>query len=137
MPLSIEQKRTIAVFGAIVILLTAAVVIIIEYPEVLSPVENTKLQILSRDVVDGRNDSGNSNVNASFTIVIKNIGMLNETKTLVCSVSFRTGSGEVLTYDNRTLVMLMPGETRAYYPVVKLPDSAKSVDWSLGTAFED
>jgi hypothetical protein len=135
-PISIERKRAIAVYGAVIILLAAAVVIIIEYPEVLNAPDKPKLQILSRNIVQGRNDSGSSNVNASFTIVIKNTGTSNDSKVLVCSVSFKDGSNQWLTCDNRTLVTLIPGETRTYYPVVILPESAKSVSWSLGTVFE-
>ncbi len=134
MPLSIERKRAIAIYGTIVILLAAGVAIIIEYPEVLNPAEKPALQILSRTVVDGRNES---EVNASFTVVIQNTGMSNESKTLVCSVSFQTGSSGFLTYDNRTNVTLAPGETKTYYPVIVLPDSAISVNWNLSTAFED
>ena len=136
MPLSIEKIRTIVIYGTIAILLVAAAFIIYEYPDVLNPVERPALQILSRDVVQGRNDSGSTNVNASFTIVIKNTGTSNESKILVCSVTFKNVSNEWLTCDNRTLVTLMPGETRTYHPVVILPDSAKSVSWTLGTVFE-
>lgn len=135
MPLSIERKRAIVIYSVIIILLAAAAFIIVEYPEVLNTSEKPSLQILSRDVVPGRNESGTTNVNASFTIVIKNIGTKNESRTLVCSVTFQTGS-EVLTYDNRTMVTLTPGETRTYHPVVNLPDSAKSVSWTLSTVFE-
>ena len=134
MPISIERKRAIAVYGAIIILLAAAVAIIIEYPEVLNMPEKPKLQILSRNIVQGRNDS---DVNAYFTIVIQNTGTSNESKILVCSIYFQTGSSGVLTFDNRTLVTLTPGEIRTYHPVIMLPDSAKSVSWSLKTVFED
>ena len=136
MPISIERKRAIAVYGAVIILLAAAVVIIFEYPEVLNTPEKPKLQILSRNIVQGRNDSGSSNVNASFSIVIKNTGTSNDSKILVCSVSFKDGSNQWVTLDNRTIVTLTPGETRTYYPIVILPDSAKSVSWTLGTVFE-
>ena len=136
MPISIERKRAIAVYGAVIILLAAAVVIIFEYPEVLNTPEKPKLQILSRNIVQGRNDSGSSNVNASFGIVIKNTGTSNDSKILVCSVSFKDGSNQWVTLDNRTIVTLTPGETRTYYPIVILPDSAKSVGWTLGTVFE-
>jgi len=126
---------------AFVILLVAAVIIIIEDPQVLSQVfstpEQPALQIISRNCIDGRNDSGTSNVNASFTVVVKNTGTSNESKILVCSVTFQPESGGSLTYDNRTLVSLAPGETRTYHPVVNLPESAKSVKpWNLGTVFE-
>jgi hypothetical protein len=136
MPLSIEKIRFIAVYGTIIALILAAVFIIVEYPEILNPAEKQGLQILSRNGNDGRNESGNTNVNFSFIIVIKNVGESNESKTLVCSVSYQNAANAVLTFSNRTLVTLAPGETRTYYPVVILPDSAKSVNWDLNTFFE-
>lgn len=136
MPLSKEKKQSIAVLGLVIILAAAAVFIIIQYPEVLVTPEKPALQILSRDMVAGRNESGNSEVNASFVITIKNTGTSNESKILVCKVTFRTESNELLTFDNRTLVSLTPGETRIYHPVIILPDSAKTVSWSLSTVFE-
>jgi hypothetical protein len=136
MPLSIERKRFIAVYGAITILLVLAAVIIIEYPEVINPPEKPTLQIMSRDYIAGRNESGTTNVNLTFIIAIKNTGTSNESRILVCSVTFKSISNEWLTFDNRTLVTLIPGETRTYYPVVILPDSAKSVSWTLSTVFE-
>jgi hypothetical protein len=136
MPLSIEKIRSIAVYGTVIILLAAAVFIIIEYPEVLNPGEKPNLQILSRDVIAGRNENGTTNVNASFIIVIKNTGTSNESKILVCSVTYQDGTNSFLTFTNRTSVTLTPDETRTYYPVIILPDSAKSVSWTLGTIFE-
>jgi hypothetical protein len=136
MPLSIEKIRFIAVYGTIIALIVALVVIITVYPEVLNPAEKQTLQILSRDVIAGRNESGTTNVNASFTIVIKNTGTSNESRILVCSVTYQNGANDFLTFSNRTLVTLTPGETRTYYPIVTLPDSAKSVNWNLGTVFE-
>ena len=136
MPLSKEKGILIAVFSIVIVLLTVGAIIIIQYPEVLDPPEKPALQILSRDAIVGRNESGNSVVNASFTVVIKNTGISNESKILICSVTFQTESDGVLTCDNRTLVSLVPGETRTFYSVVVLPDSAKSVSWSLGTALE-
>jgi hypothetical protein len=135
MPSSTEKKQAIAVLGLVAILIAAAVFIIIQYPEVLATPEKPALQILSRDMVAGRNESGNSNVNASFEIVIKNTGTSNESKILVCKVSFRSGSND-LTVENRTLVTLTPGETKTYHPIVILPDIAKSVSWNLSTVFE-
>jgi hypothetical protein len=136
MPLSKEKKQSMAVLGLVIILIAAAVFIITQYPEVLITPEKPALQILSRDMVAGRNESGNTVVNATFEIKIKNTGTSNESKILVCKVTFRTESNELLTFENRTLVALPPGETRTYYPVVILPDSAKSVSWSLSTVFE-
>jgi hypothetical protein len=136
MPLSKERIRFIAVYGAIVILLAAAAIIIIEHPEVLSPAEQPALQIVLRKCDEGRNDSGTNNVNASFTIVVKNSGTSNESKMLVCSVTFQNGSAGFVTFDNRTFVTLTPGETRTYKPVVYLPDNAKSKVWTLSTVFE-
>jgi hypothetical protein len=76
-------------------------------------------------------------VNASITIEIKNIGNSNESRMLVSSISFKTVSNEVLTYQNRTLITLTPGETRTYHIVIKLPDSARLVEiWDLTTVFE-
>jgi hypothetical protein len=136
MPLSIERIRFIAVYGTIIALIIAAAVIIVEYPEVLNPSEKQGLQILTAHWVEGRNDSGTNKVNLSISINIKNTGTSNESKILVCSVTYQNGANEFLTFSNRTLVTLTPGETRTYYPVVNLPDSAKSVNWNLATAFE-
>jgi hypothetical protein len=133
MPSSKERIRFIAIYGAIVILLAAAAIIIIENPEVLSPPKQPTLQIILRKCDE---DSGTNNVNASFTIVVKNSGTSNESKMLVCSVTFENESAGIVTFDNRTLVTLTPGETRTYKPVVYLPDSAKSKDWTLSTVFE-
>jgi hypothetical protein len=128
MPLSIERIRFIAVYGTIIALIIAAAVII--------PSEKQGLQILTAHWVEGRNDSGTNKVNLSISINIKNTGTSNESKILVCSVTYQNGANEFLTFSNRTLVTLTPGETRTYYPVVNLPDSAKSVNWNLATAFE-
>jgi hypothetical protein len=136
MPLSIEKIRYIAIFGTIAILLAAGAFIIYQYPEVLNPAEKPNLQIISRDVIQGRNAGGFDEVNATFTIVVKNTGTSNESKILVCSVTFQSGSSGWLTFHNRTTVTLLPGEVRTYHPIVNLPDSAKSVSWTLGTAFE-
>ena len=136
MPLSKEKKQSIFVLSLVIILLSAAAFIIIQYPEVLTSPEKPALQILSRDVVAGRNESGNSLVNASFEILIKNTGTSNESKILVCSVTFQTESSEQLKYENRTPVSIAPGETKTYHPVIILPDSAKSVSWSLNAWFE-
>jgi hypothetical protein len=133
MPLSIERKRAIAVYGAIIILFAAGAVIIIENPDVSFFPEKEKLQITSLKKIAGRNES---DVNLSITIEIKNIGNSNESKTLVCSVRFLNGTNEEGN-ENRTLITLMPGETRTYYIVVKLPDSAIPVNWNLKTVFED
>lgn len=136
MHLSKERIRFIAIYGAIIVLLAAAAIIIIENPEVLSPPKQPSLQIILRKCDEGRNDSGTNNVNASFTIVVKNSGTSNESKMLVCSVTFQNESAGIVTFDNRTFITLTPGETRTYKPVVYLPDSAKSKDWTLSTFFE-
>jgi len=93
------------------------------------------MQIISRDYAAGRNESGKDNVNVTFIITIKNFGTLNESKTLVCSISFETNSG-IMTYENKTLVSLAPGDTRTYRPVIDLPNDAKSVSWTLNTELE-
>jgi hypothetical protein len=133
MPLSIERKRAIAVYGAIIILLVAGVLIIIENPDISFFPEKEELQITSLKKIAGRNEN---DVNLSITIEIKNTGNSNESKTLVCSVRFLNGTNEE-SHENKTLVTLTPGETRTYYIVVKLPDSAIPVSWNLKTVFED
>jgi hypothetical protein len=136
MPPSIEKIRYIAVYGTIAILIAAAAFIIIEYPEVLNGNNGPSLHILTVHWVEGRNESGTSDVNLSIIIDIKNAGTSNESKILVCSVTYQNGADSFLTFSNRTSVTLTPGETRTYYPVVILPDSAKSVSWTLKTVFE-
>jgi len=139
MPISKDRIRFVAVSAAFIVLLAVAAAIIIEDPQVLSQVfstpEKPTLQIISRDYIAGRNESGKDNMNVSFLVVIKNTGTSNESKILVCSVTFQTETG-ALTCDNRTIVSLAPGETQTYKPVVNLPDSAKSVSWTLSTVFE-
>lgn len=139
MRLSKDRIRLVAVSVAFIALLAAAAVIIIENPQVLSQVfstpEKLTLQIISRDYIAGRNESGKDEVNASFIVEVKNTGTSNESKILVCSVTFQTEAG-ALTYHNDTTVSLAPGETRTYRPIVMLPESAKSVSWTLNTVFE-
>ncbi|HTY48032.1 MAG TPA: hypothetical protein VMB46_10275 [Methanomassiliicoccales archaeon] len=134
-----KEKIRIASGAAFVVLLAAAAVIIIEYPNALSELfsqpEQPPMQIISRDYAAGRNESGKDNVNVTFIITIKNFGTLNESKTLVCSISFETNSG-IMTYENKTLVSLAPGDTRTYRPVIDLPNDAKSVSWTLNTELE-
>ncbi len=139
MPLSKDRIRFVAVSAAFIVLLAAAAVIIIENPQVLSQVfstpEKPTLQIISRDYIAGRNESGKDDVNVSFIVTVKNTGTLNESKVLVCSVTFKTDAG-VLNYHNNTIVSLTPGETRTYKSIVNLPECAKSVSWTLTTVFE-